>query len=134
MELSFERGSEIHRERRTPPAEHYRKILLLWSRSRGSNNLFVPIRSMQYLAIADREEVAFVDGQGPRVVELAWREFHPGERADLREPVSYTCVYYEQNGFAAMVRLQGEFFKALEIMENRRPRPGGSSVTRLERE
>jgi len=134
MQLSFERGREIHRERRTLPAEHYRKILLLLSRSRSDNNLFVPIRSMQYLAVVDREEIVFVDGQGPRFIELAWCDFHPGERADLREPVSYTCVYYDEKGRAAMARLQGEFFKALEILENRQPRPDGASVTPLERE
>ncbi|MGD8672196.1 MAG: hypothetical protein PVF07_06375 [Thiogranum sp.] len=134
MQLSFERGREIDRERRTLPAEHYRKILLLLSRSRSDNNLFVPIRSMQYLAVVDREEIVFVDGQGPRFIELAWCDFHPGERADLREPVSYTCVYYDEKGRAAMARLQGEFFKALEILENRQPRPDGASVTPLERE
>ena len=134
MQLSFERGREIDRERRTLPASHYRKILLLLSRSRSDNNLFVPIRSMQYLAIVDREEIVFVDGQGPRFIELAWCDFHPGERADLREPVSYTCVYYDEKGRAAMARLQGEFFKALEILENRQPRPDGASVTPLERE
>ena len=131
MELSFERGSEIGREVRQLPAEHYRKILLLFSRSR-SRNLFVPIRSMQYLAIVDQEEIVFVDGQGPRVIELAWRDFHPGERADLREPVSYTCVYYEEKGRMAMGRLQGEFLKALEILENRQPKPPGATVTELE--
>ena len=132
MELRFERGSEIAREQRQLPAEHYRKILLLLSRSRTSS-LFVPIRSMQYLAIVDQEEVVFVDGQGPRVIELAWRDFHPGEREDLREPVSYTCVYYEDKGRAAMGRLQGEFFKALEILEERQPKSSGATVTDLQR-
>ena len=46
----------------------------------------------------------------------------------------YTCVYYDEKGRAAMARLQGEFFKALEILENRQPRPDGASVTPLERE
>jgi hypothetical protein len=131
MELSFERGSEIGRENRTLPAAHYRKILLLYSRS-DSRHLFVPIRSMQYLAIVDREEIVFVDGQGPRVIELAWRDFHPGEREDLREPVTYSCIYYEEKGRVAMGHLQGEFLKALEILEDRRPRPPGATITELE--
>ena len=131
MELSFERGSEIERENRALPAGHYRKILLLHSRT-GGRPLFVPIRSMQYLAIVDREEIVFVDGQGPRVIELAWRDFHPGEREDLRAPVSYTCIYYEEKGRAAMGRLQGEFLKALEILEKRQPRPPSAGVTELE--
>jgi len=132
MQLTFERGEELGREIRQLPADHYRKILLLFSRCR-SNNLFVPIRSMQYLAIVDPEEIVFVDGQGPRSIELAWRDFHPGERADLRAPVSYTCIYYEEKGRAAMGRLQGEFFRALDLLEQRQPRAGGSAtVTRLD--
>jgi len=132
MRLSFERGAEIGREIRQLPAEYYRKILLLFSRSRGSS-LFVPIRSMQYLAIVDSEEIVFVDGQGPRLIELAWRDFQPGERQDLRAPVTYTCVYYEQKGNAAMARLQAEFFKALELLEERQPRHEGATVTPIDR-
>lgn len=127
MQLTFERGREIGREVRQLPAEHYRKILLLFSRSAGST-LFVPIRSMQYLAIVDPEEVVFVDGQGPRTIELSWRDFHPGEREDLRAPVSYTCIYYEEKGRAGMGRLQGEFLKALDLLEHRRPRAEGSAT------
>jgi len=133
MELSFERGREIGREVRRLPAEYYRKILLLFSRSRD-NSLFVPIRAMQYLAIVDQEEVVFVDGQGPRTIELAWRDFHPGEREDLRTPVSYTCIYYEQKGMKNMGRLQGEFLKALDQLEHKQPRAeAAATVTRLDR-
>lgn len=131
MELSFERGKEIDREVRQLPAGYYRKILLLFSRSR-SKTLFVPIRAMQYLAIVDQEEIVFVDGQGPRIIELAWRDFHPGEREDLRAPVSYTCIYYEEKGLRNMARLQGEFLKALDQLEHRQPRSeGAATVTRL---
>jgi hypothetical protein len=133
MRLSFERGEEIDRENRQLPAEYYRKILLLFSRGRGSN-LFVPIRSMQYLAIVDQEEIVFVDGQGPRTIELAWRDFHPGEREDLRSPVTYTCIYYEDKGRTNMGRLQGEFLKSLDLLEHRQPRSeGAATVTRLGR-
>lgn len=133
MKLSFERGEEIDREIRQLPAEYYRKILLLFSRSSGSD-LFVPIRSMQYLAIVDQEEIVFVDGQGPRTIELAWRDFHPGEREDLRSPVTYTCVYYEDKGRRSMGRLQGEFLKALDLLEHRQLRSeGAATVTRLDR-
>jgi len=128
MNLSFERGDELEREIRQLPAEHYNKIRLLFARSH-SENLFIPIRNMQYLAIIDRDEIVFVDGQGPRLIELAWRDFHPGERDDLRTPVAYTCIYYEEKGRAAMARLQGEFLKALELMEGRQHQPSGASIT-----
>lgn len=133
MDVNFDRGSETGRELRTLPAEHYRIIHLLFTRKSG-DSLFVPIRAMQYLGIIDRDEIVFVDGQGPRVIEISWREFQSGEREDLRAPVTYTCVYYDEKGPEIMNRLQSEFFKALEILESRQPRPDGTSVTPLERE
>jgi len=131
MDISFERGSEIGRELRTLPAEHYRVIHLLFTRKEG-DSLFVPIRTMQYLGIIDRDEIVFVDGQGPRMIELAWRDFQPSEREDLRAPVTYTCVYYNEKGREIMNRLQSEFFKALELMEERQPGTDGATVTHLE--
>lgn len=133
MELSFEHGEEIEREARQLPAAHYRKILLLFLRS-NSENLFVPVRSMQYLAIIDRDEIAFVDGLGPRNIELLWCGFHPGERENLDSPVCYTCIYYEEKGREVMARLQGEFLKALELMEARQPKCGDATVTQLRRD
>lgn len=133
MDISFERGDEIGRELRTLPAEHYRIIHLLFTR-KGSDSLFVPIRSMQYLGIIDRDEIVFIDGQGPRVIELSWCEFQPSEREDLRAPVTYTCVYYSDKGREIMSRLQSEFFKALELMEDRQHKPADATITPFERQ
>jgi hypothetical protein len=133
MYLSFERGREIGRESRQLPAGHYRKIRLLHGRTRGEP-LFVPMRGMQYLAIVDAEEIVFVDGQGPRVIEVSWRDFRTSEREDLRDPVGYTCVYYSEKGVQAMSRLQGEFLKGLELLEQRQPRAQGATVSRIERD
>jgi hypothetical protein len=88
---------------------------------------------MQYLAIVDREEIVFIDGQGPRRIELAWRDFQTGEREDLREPVAYSCIYYDDNGRENMNRLQSEFFKALELMQDRQPKAGGATIIPLEK-
>ena len=132
MKLSFERGVEIGREVRQLPAEYYRKIVLLLSRG-CEKSLFVPIRTMQYLAIVDCEEIVFIDGQGPRTIELAWSGFRSGERRDLRTPVDYTCIYYEEKGRTAMARLQSEFLKALEALEERQPRHDGATVTPIDR-
>ena len=133
MQLSFERGDELGREPRQLPAAHYNKIRLLHSRT-GGEPLFVPLRGMQYLAIVDAEEIVFVDGQGPRVIEISWQEFRAGKRRDLRDPVDYTCIFYSERGMQAMSRLQGEFLKGLELLEQRQARaPGEASVTRIER-
>ena len=133
MDLSFERGEEIKRETRHLPAEHYKKILLLFSRSRNEH-LFIPIRSMQYLAIIDQEEIVFVDGQDRRNIEITWCDFQREQRENLSEPVSYTCIYYEEKGLQIMQRLQSEFFKALELVEDRQPKSDGASVTPLVRD
>lgn len=133
MDVTLTRGDELQREERQLPAELYKKILLLFSRlQKGS--LFVPIRSMQYLAVIDAEEIVFVDGQGPRSIELAWQHFRPQEREDLRAPVSYECVYYEPKGLQTMQRLQSEFSQALAVVEKRLPRSQGGTVTRIGRD
>lgn len=130
MQISFERGQEIARESLTLPAEYYRKIHLLFARA-PQDSLFVPIRSMQYLAVIDSNEVVFVDGQGPRVIEVAWCGFHHQDPDDLLSSVDYTCIYYLEKGRLAMQRLQAEFLEALSLLEARQPRPAGGSVTPL---
>jgi hypothetical protein len=72
---------EHHREASALPAVIYNALRLLLARA-GGETLFIPIRSMQYLAIAGPEEVVFVDstggyayqdGEGGRLIRLAWR-------------------------------------------------------------
>ena len=132
MQLNFTRGDEIAREQRAIPAELYNKIRLLYSRVAGQS-LFVPIRSMQYLAVIDDEEIIFVDGQRPRAIEISWQDFHSGQRGDLRDPVNYTCIHYHEKGPEIMGRLQSEFLKALQLIEARQPKSESASVTPLER-
>lgn len=132
MDVNFTRGREILRETRSIPADLYNAIHLLFARARREH-LFIPIRSMQYLAAIDHEEIVFVDGQGPRAIEIAWRDFRAGERQDLRAPVSYTCIYYDQEAPGIMNYLQSEFLKAVEMMQERQPKPDGATVTPLER-
>jgi len=133
MELNFERGDEIGREDRQLPAGYYKKILLPLSRSKRAN-LFIPVRSMQYLAVVEKNEIIFVDGQRPRLIELAWGAFHHDENAQLGSPVSYTVTYYTENGREAMQRLQSEFLKALELMERRDTTEDDAVVTPLKRD
>ena len=132
MELNFTRADEIGREQRTIPADLYNKIHLLFTRANGEH-LFVPIRSMQYLAVVDKEEIVFVDGQGPRAIEISWQNFRASERENLRDPVSYTCIFYDEKGREIMNRLQSELLKALQLMEARLPKSDGATVTPLGR-
>ncbi len=131
MRQTFERGPELERETRQLPVEFYRKILSLRARN-DDDRLFVLIASMQYVAVFDQEEILFLDAQGPRFVELAWCDFHPGNRAQLNAPVGYTCIYYKAQARATMQRLQGEFYKSLARQLDRRLHPvQAASVTSL---
>jgi hypothetical protein len=116
MEITCYRDPEIKREKRTLPATTYNLVIQLFARC-GTKNLFVPIRSMQYLAIIDREEFVFVDGERKCWVDIAWQNFRSQKRASLDQPIEYEAVYYkEENQTALMRRLQREFPLALCAM------------------
>ncbi len=133
MKVSFARGKELVREERRLPAKLYNRIRLLFNRT-DVDNLFIPIRSMQYLAVVDNEEIVFVDGQGPRNIELSWQGFRVSDRDDLVSPIAYQCVYYTEGSRRIMNRLQAEFFKALELLERRSPgSEGQATVTPIRR-
>lgn len=85
----------------------------------GGSCLFVPIRGIQYLAVIDAEEIIFVDREARHLVELAWRHFRPQARAGLSESVPYEIHLYLDKARQTLPRLQGEFFKALELVERR---------------
>lgn len=122
----FRRGEELGRESKMLPASIYNCTRLLLRRSEHSC-VFVPIRTMQYQAIIDEEEIIFVDGLGPRIVEIAWRDFRPQVRASLDEAVPYQLVFYHPRAHETLRRLQGEFGAALLQLERRlkATRPAG---------
>ena len=88
---------------------------------------FVPIRSMQFQAVIDDEEIIFVDsqgymvhqGSGGRVILLAWRFPPPAELESLSEPVACTVFHYREGLEEVQRRLIGELTKALELLEER---------------
>jgi len=124
---TFFRASEVQRETRTLPADIFNRCRrLLGHAERGS--VFVPIRSMQYLAVIDAEEVIFVDsqgryqvveGEGGRPILLSWRFPPPGERESITEPVALEVIYYYRGLEDVQRRLVGEFAKALSDLEDK---------------
>lgn len=122
MQVEFERGKPLKQEDLLLPADVYRTMRLRLSHHKDPH-LFVPIRSIQYLAVIDNNEIVFVDGRRPRFIELAWQQFKPNAREDLRSPVPYTCVYYDPQGFETMQRLQNDFFQAVELLGSRETKP-----------
>lgn len=93
----------------------------------GRRPVFLPIRSMQYQAIVDREEVIFVDGnggyahqdgEGGRLIRIAWQRARL-PRDSLAAPVSYEIVYYFAGLEETQRRLVGETRTALRSMLER---------------
>jgi hypothetical protein len=116
---TFEREQPLAQVDSALPAASYNltRILLAASPTRC---VFVPIRSMQYLAVVDAEEIIFVDSQHKRWVEVAWQGFKPQAREALDEPVAYQAVFYTPEGRETQRRLQADFHAALALLDTRR--------------
>jgi hypothetical protein len=124
---TFFRPIEISRKTWTMPADSYNRTRSLFKHTQ-SKNVFVPIRTMQFLAIIDKNEIVFIDGtggymhqdnQGGRIIQLSWRDFRPGARESILEPVPCTIVYYLERAEQTMKRLYREFSDALVYLEQR---------------
>jgi hypothetical protein len=87
--------------------------------ARAGKCLFVPIRSLQYMAVLDTEEFIFVDSQNKAWVELAWQHFRPQARSALNEPVPFEIVRYAPQASETMKRLPAEFYQALKVLAER---------------
>jgi len=134
---TFFRPAETARERVNLPASLFNRCLLLLNRA-GSRHVFIPIRSMQYQAIIDTAEIIFVDnqgyavseGQGGRLIVLAWDVALRGVRDSLTAPVPIEIVYYNSDGHEIHRRLMADFPKALDRYEAKLKEAGGeTSVT-----
>jgi hypothetical protein len=121
MQESFYREREIARTPAYLPASTYNLAHTLLARAGAC--LFVPIRSMQYMAVLDAEEFIFVDSQNKAWVELAWQHFRPQARASLDERVPFEVVHYLPQAAETMKRLPAEFHAALELLAERQ-KPG----------
>jgi len=117
MEERFYREQEIVRLPAFLSAATYNLAHTLLARA--GKCLFVPIRSMQYMAVLDGEEFIFVDSQNKAWVELAWQHFRPQARSALDEPVPIEIVHYQPQAAETMKRLPAEFHKALQLLAER---------------
>jgi hypothetical protein len=122
-EVFFRPDTEYARELTTIPAPIHNALRQLLQQARGSS-VFIPIRSMQYLAVIDAEEVIFVDalggyayhdGEGGRLIRLAWRPFVG--RDSLCDPVSCEMVYYFNDLKDVQRRLLSEIGPALDQLK-----------------
>lgn len=120
MDVTCYRDQEQGSELRYLPASTYNLAITLLTDS-PEGTLFVPVRSMQYMAILDAEEFVFLDGERKCWVDIAWRHFQPQKRDSLTEPVQYEAVYYLDTvaSISVMMRLQREFPLALKLLDDR---------------
>ncbi len=130
MEITCYRDPEISRESRFLPAATYNLAQTLFSRS-NSDCLFVPIRSMQYLAILDAEEFVFLDGVRKCWIDIAWQNFRPQLRTSLEDPVSFQAVYYRDDTAQLMARLQAELPRALNELAAKGRQDGSARVIKF---
>jgi hypothetical protein len=131
MEISIYRDPPLAHEQRLLPSAAYNLTHTLLARSNGA--LFVPVRSMQFLAVVDAEEIVFVDHQQKSLAVLAWQHFRPQTRAALDQPVPYEAVYYREDGAEIMLRMQVEFTKALASLADKERPEGPARVLKFER-
>lgn len=130
MEITCYRDTELRREARHLPAATYNLAHTLLAHS-PSATVFVPIRSMQYLAILDHEEFVFLDSVTKNWIEISWQNFHPQQRHALDEPVAYDAVYYTPKAADIMMRLQREFYLALQQLADKERPQGMASVIKF---
>jgi len=112
VELSLYRDEALTIEPRGLRAETYNLGHVLSVHSRAGV-VFLPIRSMQFLAILDAQEWVFVDGLKKHFIELAWQNFHPQARSAIDEAVPYEAVFYTEASVPLMPRLESAVHGAL---------------------
>lgn len=132
MEITCYRDAELMRESRHLPAATYNLAQTLFSRS-ASGCLFVPIRSMQYLAILDAEEFVFLDGERKCWIDIAWQNFRPQLRTTLDDPVAFQVVYYRADSAQLMSRMQAELSRALGELAKKETPHGDARILKFER-
>jgi hypothetical protein len=115
MEITCYRNTELQREPHQLPAAVYNTAHLLLEHSKDGV-VFVPIRSMQFLAVIDFEEIIFLDSEHKSWVVIAWQNFRPQQRTALTDAVPYEAVYYNLEAKETMKRLMAEFPQSLKAL------------------
>jgi hypothetical protein len=118
--------AEIDRSDWAVPAEIYNLYHLLLNKS-TTGNIFVPIRSMQFMAVLDKNEIVFVDSlayavsenEGGRIILISWKFSASHDRDTLNEAVPCEVVYYAKKNTVTQLRLVSEFKQAMDLMDQR---------------
>lgn len=108
-------------------SQTYNLAHVLLNRSQ-SDHLFVPIRSLQYLAIIEKNAFWFVDSlayavrgdEGGRLIRVSW---HPlisaNERDSLIQHMDCRVVFYGEDMSEIQNRLSSEFYQSMLLVDQR---------------
>jgi len=109
------------------PSRTYNLSQILLKRSQSSH-LFIPIRSLQYLAIIEKDAFWFVDSlayavqddEGGRLIRVSWHPLiNAGQRDSLTQHVDYRIIYYGGDMHDIQNRLNNEFYQAMLLLDQR---------------
>ena len=93
-----------------------------------SSHLFVPIRSLQYLAIIEKNVFWFVDSlayavrgdEGGRLIRISWHPLiQPNQRESLTQDMDCRVIFYGENMSEIQTRLNSEFYKSMLLLDQR---------------
>lgn len=118
--------TEVARQSSTIPADMFNLAHTLLNRTE-SKYVFIPIRSMQYLAVIEMHDIWFVDSQayavkkhvGGRMITVSWHTRDEADRESLDQHIPMDIVFYDQDMTEIQLRLRGEFYKAMQLMDER---------------
>lgn len=128
MQITVHRGPALWREQRSLAAPTYNLARTLQLRSPNAV-AFVPIRSLQVLAIIDAHEFVFVDSEQRAWALLAWEHLRAQARQSLEQGVVFEAVGYGPSAREVMLRLPREFHQALCTVARRQPQePRGARL------
>jgi hypothetical protein len=124
---SFFTPDEFSCEKTTLLSQTYNLAHVLLNRSE-SNHLFIPIRSLQYLAILEKDAFWFVDSlayavrgdEGGRLIRVSW---HPlitaNEREGLTQNMDCRVIFYGEDMSEIQKRLNSEFYQSMLQIDQR---------------
>ena len=123
---TFFRPEVTERDSITLRPDLFNRVRLALARS-VTDCAFIPIRSMQFQAVITRDEIIFVDnqgyavkdGEGGRIIVLAWDLSAAGQRDSLNQPVPIEILYFGRNLHEVHRRIMSEFPVALDKHEAR---------------
>ena len=124
---SFFTPDEFSRQESRLLSQTYNLAHVLLNRSQSSH-LFIPIRSLQYLAVIEKDAFWFVDSlayavrgdEGGRLIRVSW---HPlisaHERESLTQNMDCRVIFYGDDMSEIQKRLNSEFYKSMLQIDQR---------------